>query len=273
MRIVNRLLIPFISMVLIAVAASACFGGEDAGVEKQGSGDEPRLVSLAPRDVLDYSSERSLEVESFSGTFDMKVGTDGFSIEMGGDYVFQAPDQMYMTMEIFGQTMKVLMALPDFYVEVPGEGWFVANADAAGIDWDVFKQYVEQRGPVDYSAITEQIEGLEQLPDETIDGVTYLRYSGQLDFAKLMEELPEGMLDPSVLDEVSGALDAVGVDLWLEKETYLPYRTDLTMEFSAPGEAGSFSMEMSMLAFDYNEPVNIPEPPEDARPIDELEGA
>jgi len=271
MHIATRHLVPLVSAILIVLTAAACSSGEDATGKKQSpAGDEPRLASLAPQDVLSLSSERSLEVETFSGTFDMKVSSGGFSINMAGDYVFRAPDTMYMTMEMFGQSMKMLMVLPDFYIEVPGEGWFVVNGEAAGIDWDVFEQYVEQRGPMDYSAITEQLEGLEQLPDDTIDGVTYLHYGGALDFAKLMGEVPEGMIDPAVLDQVSGSLDQVHVELWLDRENYLPYRADMSMDFSAGAEMPSFSMEMSMLSFDYNEPVDIPEPPADARSIDEL---
>ena len=306
MRTPIRRLFPLLAMMLVVLMALACSGGgqeaggvkkdsstDGSGVEDQGSakdptGDEdsspndpssdnqrpveptPERLALAPNEVLRLSSERSLEVETFRGTFDMEASSGSFVMEMGGEYAFQSPNTMYMTMDLFGQTMNMLMVLPDFYIQVPGEGWFVGSGDALGVDFEAFQQYAEQRGLVDYSGLTEQVEGLSQLPDETIDGVTYLRYRGQLDIAKLMEDLPGGLIDPSVLGDVQDAVQSIGVDLWVDADTYLPYRTDMSMEVSGGGFP--FSMQMSMLSFDYNKPVDIPAAPADAKPIDLLSG-
>lgn len=156
---------------------------------------------MVASEVLHLSSERSLEVESFRGTYEMAMTSGGFTMEMAGDYLFEAPHTMYMTMDFLGQTMEMLMILPDMYVKVPGEGWYIVDAtDAAGIDWDVYTQWLDQQGPLDYSSMARQLEDLTQLPDDTIDGVPYLHYRGDLDFADAMEEIPEPPADAKPFD-------------------------------------------------------------------------
>jgi len=188
------------------------------------------------------------------------------SIDMEGDFVFRSPDSMYMTMEVMGESVEALMVLPDMYVRVPSEGWYVVTAESMGINSDVYREYVENRGAVDYRGITEQLDGLTQLPDETLEGVAYLHYEGTMDLAEAMEDVPEGLYDPEMLEQVEGVLQPVSVEVWLDRETYLPRRTDIEMTFDVEGSA--FSMEMSMEFSGYNEPVTIPEPPADARPLD-----
>ncbi len=260
-----------IVMVLSLVAAACSGSARDAETPDNspidGSLSQPPVMVAS--EVLDLSSQRSLEVESFRGTYQMAMTSGGFTMEMAGDFLFQAPYSMYMTMDFLGQTMEMLMILPDMYVNVPDEGWYVVDtADAAGIDWDVYTKWLEQQGPLDYSSMAKQLEHLTQLPDDTIDGVPYLHYQGDLDFADAMEEIPEGLMDPAVLDAAAGAVDAINVEVWLHKDTYLPLRYVMSIDYSSLAGSPPFSMTMSMRYFDYNEPVDIPEPPADAKLLD-----
>jgi len=109
------------------------------------------------------------------------------------------------------------------------------------------------------------------LPDQVVDGVTYLHYEGTLDWAEALEDIPEGMYDPGVMEQVEDVLQPVATEFWLDKETYLPHRTDIEMTFNVEGT--DFSMDMSMEYSHYNEPVDIPEPPVGPTPFDSGNGA
>jgi hypothetical protein len=283
MRCLSRSLLPIATSIIIGLAAVACSGGGaevkvdrnsisgTAAPATQANLPTAEPLVLASSDVLRFSAERSRQIESSRGTFQAKFWMGGSSLGMTGAYVFQAPDKMYMTIDMFGQTEELLLLLPDFYIRIPNQGWFVVNGTAAGINWNAFKKYVEQRGPVDYSALTQQLQDLTQLPDEVLDGVPYLHYRGQLDMSKAINDLPSGLIDPSVLARVSGTLKPIDVEVWLDKKTYLPHRTDMNMQFSASADTPSISMQMSMLSEGFNEPVSIPAPPADAKPISSLQ--
>jgi predicted RNase H-like HicB family nuclease len=240
-------------------------GADDSSAEAPGKPSEP-LVSSDPVAVLSASAESfGQAVESFRGEFETTMTMGDFYVGMRGDMAFQGPDRMHMTMDVGGDTMEFLMVLPDFYIRVPGEGWYVLNGDAFGFDPAVLQEYMDNRGLVDYSTMADELDGLTRLPDEEIDGVTYLHYQGDLDVAELAQEVPGGLFDPGAIEQAEELLQAVGVEIWLEKDTYLPYQIDMGMTVS-DGEM-SIDMDMSMKFFDYNQPVDIPLPPADAEPF------
>lgn len=249
----------------------------DPGDPADDEGDGPVAVvrepsdgeALPPASALALSAERSLEPESFRGTYELTMDFAGLSIGMDGEYVFEAPNSMYMTISILGESIDMLMILPDLYVRVPGEGWYYASAEDVGVDWEEFVAYAEQRGPIDFQSIADGLYGVAQLPDETIDGVTYLRYGGTLDLNEIYQDMPEGLMDPALLGD--SLVGDVHVDLWLYKDSYLPHRVDITIGFGdLPDMPTGGAMEMSMVMFDYNEPVDIPDAPANAQPIDLL---
>jgi tetratricopeptide (TPR) repeat protein len=233
---------------------------------------EPPPLVAAPGAVLSTSADSfAQEVQSFRGRFTMTMGYDDSHLGMQADFAFRAPDTMHMTMAFSAEgtavwdDIEALMILPDYYVRIPGEGWYVATAEALGLDLDLLQQYWDNRGLVDYGDLAEQLEGLAQLPDETIDGVDYLHYRGSLDYADLMQDMPEDVFDPGALEQAQDVLEPISVELWLHKETYLPRQMKLGMILNVEGS--SLIMDMSMEFFDYNQPVTIPEPPLDAVPL------
>lgn len=223
----------------------------------------------APDVVLATSAERfSQDVQSFEGEFEAIITFDDFEVRTKGDFAFQAPDSLYMTIGFFGQTIEYLMVNSDSYVRIPGEGWFVVTIEEFGIDRAALEEYLDNRGVVDYTDMAQQLEDLTRLPDVTEDGVTYLHYRGTLDFADLADDLPEGLLDPGVLERAQEVLEPADVEVLLQRETFLPRQVDLKMAFNVEGS--SFTMDMSLKFTDYDEPVAIPEPPANAKPLESL---
>lgn len=237
----------------------------------------PAPLVAAPGAVLSTSADSfAQEVQSFRGRFDVTMNVDGSRLGMQADFAFRAPDTMHMTMAFSAEDtvvwddMEALMVLPDYYVRIPDEGWYVVTAEALGLDLDALQQCWDNRGLVDYGELTEELEGLAQLPDETIDGVDYLHYRGTLDLADLMEDMPEEVFDPGVLEQAQDVLEPISIELWLHKETYLPHK--MNMKVAGSVEGSSFAMDMSMEFFDYNEPVTIPDPPLHAVPLGSILG-
>ncbi len=235
----------------------------------------PAPLVAAPGAVLSASADSfAHEVQSYRGRVDATMKVDGSHLGMQADFAFRAPDTMHMTMAFSAEDtvldeIEALVVLPDYYVRIPDEGWYVLTSEALGLDLDALQQYWDNRGLVDYRELTEELEGLAQLADETIDSVDYLHYRGTVDLADLVEDMPEEVFDPGVLEVAQEILEPISVELWLHKETYLPH--ELNLKMAGTVEGSSFSMDMSMVFFDYNRPVTLPERPSEARPWRDLQ--
>jgi len=244
---------------VLAVLLGACGGG----------GDSVRSA-LAPSEALAASADKfSQDASSMSGTFTMNFSGNGSSVEMKGDYSFEAPDRFYMTMDVLGNKLEMLMIPPDFYLYFPERGWYQIDTNAFGVNFDALKKYADSRGPIDYSSIAKQIKGISQLPDEEIGGKPYLHYGGNVDFNSLADQLPEGVVDSGALDVAKDAVDTVRTEVWVDKDTYLPRRFNMGFDFN-PNAGQGFTMEMRMDILQYNAPVDIPAAPSNAQPLSEL---
>jgi hypothetical protein len=229
----------------------------------------PATAAGNPSEVLAISRQRSTEVRTFRGAFDARFGTGSFMFEMNGDYAFEAPNKMDMTLEIFGERVEMLILLPEIYINYPGQGWFYVSADSVGYNKEEFERFVQERGLLDYTSIIDYLSNLQQLPDEAIDGVSYLHYQGEMNFERLLAELGDEFLDASAAVD-SSFFGPLMTDIWLDKETFLPRRADLNFQFLVEEDSSTFTMDISMTFSDYNAPVSIPPAPTDARPIEEL---
>jgi hypothetical protein len=228
----------------------------------------PAAVLSPEQQVVLASAEALAGVQSFRGRFQVSMTADGQSVNSGGDIVFQAPDGMHMTMNMGGQTFEMLALLPNMYIRVPHQGWYVLSGEALGFSPASLNGYIENRGLFDYEAQAHALAGIVQLPDEEIDGAPYLHYRANHDFQALRPALPSDLFNPSVNAQLQSVTGPVQVDLWLDKETKLPRRHTVMMELQAGGQ--TITMDMRMAISEYNGDVAIPEAPADARPFDAL---
>jgi len=251
--------VPLLFVGLLAVLLSACGGG----------GDSVR-GAIAPADALAASADHfSQDVSSMTGKFTMKFTSGGSSVENQGDYAFESPNRLHMTMDVLGTKLELLMLPPDFYLYFPDRGWYQIDTNAFGINFEELEKYVNSRGPVDYSSIARQIKGLSQLPDEEIDGKSYLHYGGDVDFSTLADQLPGGIVDPGALETAKQAVSAVRTDAWVDRDTYLPRRLNMGFNFN-PNAGRDFRMDMAMDILQYSQPVDIPAAPSNAHRLSEL---
>jgi hypothetical protein len=215
--------------------------------------------------VLSRAAQRQQDVQSFRGEFQVSMSGAGEEFGFAGDMAYRAPDSMYMTMNMFGQRIELLMKLPDVYMYIPGEGWAYLSFDELGVDFEQFRQYLENRSIVDIEEMSNALTNVEQLDDEVIGGVAHQHFRGQLDIARL-SDLPNAGLDPETLEQVEDSIEGAEFEFWVHPDTELLRRFTMDMTMAVP-EAGAVNLEMSMDFLEYNGPVDIPEPPTDAEPL------
>ncbi len=277
MRIFTRVL-PLALAATLFVLASACGSGGGGGTTSdQTDGQSSDLVSSEPLKVLSESAESFQdEVQSLEADLQFSINVDGLDIVTSAEMAFQAPDQMHMTMTITGLgEFEMLMLGTDIYMNVPPMGWIIFSLDdlgleELGLDAQTLQDAFSDHSFVDYAALVESVDGeVEDLGDETIDGGTYRHYRGTLDLADLSAAFNDavGASEGLDLEDVSGPLT---FDVWVDPDSYLPYKLTAGGEFAYGADAIVFDAEM--LFTGYNEPVEIPDAPQDAVSLGELFG-
>ncbi len=277
MRIFTRVL-PLALAATLFVLASACgSGGTGSTTSDQTDGQSSDLVSSDPLKVLSESAESFQdEVQSLEADLQFVISAGGLDINTSAQMAFQAPDQMHLTMAVTGVgEFEMLMLGTDIYMNVPPQGWIVFALDdlgleELGLDASTLQDTFSDHSFLDYGALVQSVGGeIEDLGVETIDGGTYRHYRGTMDFADLSGAFNDavGASEGLNLADVSGPLT---FDVWVDPDSYLPYKLTAGGEFAFGADALVFDAEM--LFTSYNEPVEIPEAPQDAVSLGELFG-
>ncbi len=267
--------LPLTLVAMLIVLAAAC-----GGTSKTTSDQSSDLGSSDPLEVL-TSSVQSLqgEVDSVETELEFSLNISGFDVEVRSETAFQAPDQMHMTLALTGQgEFEMLLLGTDIYMNVPGQGWIVMSLEELGpdgsdlgdlgVDIATFQDLLSDHSLIDYAALVQGVDGeVEDLGDETIDGATYRHYRGTVDFASLIAAFNDAFDTIPDLDseDASGPLT---FDVWVDPDTYLPYKMTTSGEFDFG--AGALVFDAEMLFTSYNEPVEIPDAPQDAVSLSEM---
>ncbi len=275
MRIFTRVL-PLALAATLFVLASACSSGGGGG------GDS---VSADPLEALAASAESFQdEVQSLEADQQFSINFGARDIVTSAEMACQAPDQMHLTMSATGVgEFEMLMLGTDIYMNVPGRGWIVISLEDAGLDGSdlgdlgdlgvdiaTFQDLLSDHSVLDYAALVQSVDGeVEDLGDETIDGATYRHYRGTVDFVSLMAAFNDAFdtIPDLDLEDESGPLT---FDVWLDPDSYLVYKMTASGEFDFG--AGALVFDAEVLFTSYNEPVEIPDAPQDAVSLSEMFG-
>jgi hypothetical protein len=262
-------------------------GGESTSEQGGTSGESEDLVLSAIEALGRSADDFQQEVTSLEGAMAIDMTMGEMSMGLGGDFAFQSPDRMYMTMEFSGGedtlidlgelgTMEILLIGEDVYIKMAflGDQWVKASLDDLGVDADQFRKLLSDQSPFDYSAIIDSLGDEVQVHDlgiEDVEGRSLQHYRVSSDFATLMEAMSgtlgndlSGATFPT--DEISGP---VVMDLWLDTGTFLPYKLTAKGSFVVAqgvieGDPGTFSFHMNIEVEEYNGQVTFPDAPADA---------
>ncbi len=262
--------------------AVACGGG---GEQSSSEPVDPQLLVTDPSAALGASADRfDDQVESVEARFSFDMNITGFPFGATGNFAYRAPDSVHMTMDMSGGDdgsfdlgdlgqFEVLVLGDDIYMNTGLTGWTVMSPEDLGQSADSFKKLTEGHAPLDYRALVDDAGGtVENLGDTAVDGKTYshLRVTAKMGalFDSVMSSLGDSGLDDSLFPI---DLDSpVTMDILMDPATLLPYTFEASGDFGSSGQPAQFTMAFTF--FDYNGTVDIPEPPDNAKPFQDAFG-
>ena len=267
-----------LSLLLVLIIIAAYIGCGEKGLEE---------ASFDAQEVADDALAAQVDVESCRMDMDMRLDAEGeaegermemtMSIDASG-VVDQANEEMEMEMSMNMRATGEEAVAVDMEMYLVGD-YLYTKVHIAGEEPD----WIKQRVPADYwetqATVDQQIELLrtaqvEPLGYQKVRGVDcyVLELTPDLDelwqtMTQLpsMEELLEGM--PNLEDVIT----EMSVKEWIAKDTSFLTKAQIIMsmhmtpeDVGMPEEEGEITMsiEMDIVAYDYNEPVSIELPPE-----------
>ena len=292
MRSINKTLLVAVTGMVFAVGVACGGGGGDSASNGAGDGRPDAAVLNASEALIRSADGFQEDVESLQGEMVMEMLFGDMEFGLSGDFAFQSPDRMHMKMEFSGGEdeffslgelgdIEMLLLGDEIYMNMPFlGGWVVMSLDDLGVDAQQYRDLLESGSPFDYGSLIEGLGdsvGVTDLGEERVAGHEVRHYRLESDFASLMEAFGGALGDDLTSDLLPvDALDGpIVTELWLDAETLLPYKVKASGSFEMGGlsaGAGSDEMtfEMTMVISQYNGFVKLPEPPEDAKSLDEL---
>ena len=214
------------------------------------------------------SADRMERVTSLSGTFEMSIDSDTGGFAMEGRYEMTT-EAMYMQLDFNGQTVEELMYLPNIYIKVPGAEWRIVDVGSFGLNTEALKRMMEQKGLMDYASTARSAVEIEELEPEDIDGKSYRHIRGRVNLQEAIQENPGGLFDPAAIEGIGDVGGSATVDAWIDSDTSYPAKMTMDMSMTVANE--DVQMNMAMTFDGFNEDVDIPQEPVDAKPISSLD--
>lgn len=269
-------------------------GSDDSSSDNDSSGDDVfgdfganDLFASDGLAVLEASAEQyNQEITSMEATLDMHMQGGGADVSVSADLALRSPDAMYMSMQMDGDdgsgidisqfgSMDMLVRDETVYMKSPlfGPQWIEMSFADMGSDAFDIETMLNDASAFEYSDFVDDVDGIEFVGEENIDGHATLHYRVSMDAADAMATL-QGSLDSSgtgVTDSYADVSGPISVDIWLGKSDFLPYLMTMNADVTSPTE-GSMSLDMTMKVTGYNTDVNIPDAPTDTISMEELFG-
>ncbi len=238
-----------ISLALVTLAVTACGGSGRTAAE---------TLSIS-------SGAFTSDVRSFRGTFEAMADSHGVRTTISETFEYEAPSTLHLKGGAPGQDSEMLVVPEETYIRVPGEDWLAVGSSPGDSSADTFRKYLDNRGVIGYTNLIRRLERPHQASDVKIEGVSYHRLEGEVQYADLAEDVTQVLPEPALLAEADRLLEPVQIRLWLEKESLLPRRLQGSMSFSLEGS--TISLDFTQEFLDYNKPLSVPTPPTKAEPL------
>jgi hypothetical protein len=214
-------------------------------------------------------------VESMRAEFLMNIDMADFAMGVEGEFAFESPDSVYMTIEIdtgdpsiidlseFG-SIELLALGTDIYFNMPFlGGWFVMSADELGTEIETFESIFDTHSPFDYELLIDGVgDEVVDLGEESINGGTFRHYRITVEMGSAMDAVAQAFGESDTFGfgdiPVDTFTEPLVMDLWVDPDNFLPHRIEANLALDVEGESAGF--EMVFKFFDYNQDVSIPNP-------------
>jgi len=276
-------------VALGGLAVAACGGSKEsapppgapsestAAAANAGANDE--LFVRNGVEVLGRSSAAfaSSDVHSFTGETKFSFQIGGQTMSETSTFASEDPDRFYMEMKLDGSeefsliplgdagTVKMLARDGTFYMNLFGS-WMSFSPEELGADQAEIDKVMDSGSIFDYSSFVKDSANVSYIGDEDVNGHSTARYKFQGTVDELVSAFSDAVGGGGSSVEEKLSTDAsnmpVTVDIWIGKDDFLPYK--LAMTASANTAEGHMELTGEGTFDNYNEPVTIPEAPDDA---------
>jgi hypothetical protein len=272
-------------LLTIALAASAC---SSAGPAEERAGDPPSIDRRADGTVEPLArvlaaSDRALEADSMHLTFEMVVDGPGGELRGSGeaDVAFGGEPRQHMTFryESFpgmpdGLEMEMIIVGPVVYMRMPRlhelgvspTAWISMDLSRSVPGYeDLMEMGAGRNDPSDMLGYLQGAEHAEEVGTEIVNGVETTRYRVSVDLVDALTELPVDMRRD--VEQATAQFrrrfgtTTMPFEIWVDGDGLLR-RLTFRMEATG-GDAGRFSMEMTIDVTGYGDDFELEIPPED----------
>jgi hypothetical protein len=247
-------------VLAVAMTAAACGSG--------GSGDA--AVSI---ETLQAAASNTQASDSSRYTMDMTLDVDGESVAITADGVMSGDGkngQLTVSMPIVGSIEERVVdgviymnlgSFPGAPESVAGK-WIKLDPEQleaqGGMLGDVAGQ-TETNSPKQGLEYLQGLSGdVQDLGQEDVNGVTATHYRATIDYAKVLDQLPNASAETR---DALGKLGTVPADLWIDDQDRV-VKVHMTIDAGGFG-AGAGTAELTMELSDFGTPVDVQAPPAD----------
>ncbi|HLM16400.1 MAG TPA: LppX_LprAFG lipoprotein [Acidimicrobiia bacterium] len=244
-----------------AIAVAACGGG--------GTGDA--AVSI---ETLQAAASNSQAAESSRYTMDMTVDVAGEPVTITVDGVMAGDGktgELKVSMPIVGELEERIVdgviymnlgSFPGAPAELDGKEWVKLDLEQLKQQDGVFGDLANQAESNSPKQGLEYLQGLsgdvQDLGQEDVGGRPATHYRATIDYAKVLDELPDASAQTR---DALGKLGTVPADVWIDDRDRV-VKMHLTIDGGALG-LGAGTAELAMELSDFGVPVDVQAPPED----------
>lgn len=224
-------------------------------------------TTIDPQTVMAAASAAASDFKSYRLSVTVRHTANGGDSQGSIEGEFSAPDCYHYKENLTGGQGQEFIVI--------GDKQYVYNADVSPLTiTGSIRGLFSIVSPETTFEIMDGLTGVQQMPDETVEGVSCLHYQGTEDIEKQIAEEKRSIQEANAkagtqmsdedLDRMFEGMQVikVEVELWIGKEDYLIRQ--LVQKTQIPGEnQETVSSTINYSYFDFNQPVDI-EPPVDA---------
>ena len=180
---------------------------------------------LPPEEVIERSVQEFQQTTSYEAVFEIEYDDSGKAVRLEGGYGYDNDELVYSRSVVEPLVAsnefieEYLLIADDLYLRRGNGGWYVQSPWSQGIRPDELADYDVEASVFQYDDLPEEF-AVEELEDEEIEGNEYWHY--KMEF----EPDSEGAKPEARTEN----------DIWLDGDTYLPFRVEVEGTSVGPPE-------------------------------------